>query len=181
MTTDQSEIHIVPEFIVFNSADHNILVRQPGIEDILVPPGKIKPIWIKDRNVGLIISLEYSEIEGFTPPLRVDNLGLRVAVLKSVNGYPLGSVAIQTVIGAKDSRFVVKIGDIKRGSLDSAGRSANSIVDMKRDFLRFRIQASELEVTLNEYAAPANDMPAARKNPFGKIPLRKLAAKNTPT
>ena len=92
------------------------------------------------------------EIGGFTPPLRVDNLGLRVAVLKSFKGHPLGSIAIQTVIGAKDSRFVVKIGGIKRGSLDSSGSSAaNTIIDLKRDFLRFRIQASELEVTLNEY------------------------------
>lgn len=59
----------------------------------------------------------------------------------------------KTVMGAEDSRFVIKVGDIKRGSLDSAvSASTNSAaIDLKRDFLRFRLQASELEVTLNEY------------------------------
>jgi len=151
VTTDQSELHIIPEFIVFNGSEvHTILVRQPGYADVVVPPGTIKPVWIGDRDRGLILSLEYLDIGGFTPPLRVDNLGLRVAVLKSFEGHPLGSIAIQTVIGAQDSRFVVKIGDIKRGSLDVSSSPENSIIDMQRDFLRFRIQASELEITLNE-------------------------------
>lgn len=151
VTSDQSELHIIPEYIVYNGSDENsVLVRQPGYADIVVPPGQIKSVWIQEREAGLLISLEYSEIGGFTPPLRVDSLGLRVAVLKSFESHPLGSIAIQTVIGAKDSRFVVKLGGIKRGSLDSSG-SSSAIIDLKRDFLRFRIQASELEVTLNEY------------------------------
>ncbi|CAB9496929.1 Putative vacuolar protein sorting-associated protein 13A [Seminavis robusta] len=183
VTTDQSEVHVIPEFIVFNGSDeHTIQVRQPGYADIVVPPGKIKPVWVKDRTMGLIMSLEYTDMKGFTPPMRVDNLGLRVAVLKSYQGYPLGSVALQTVIGAKDSKFVVKIGDIKRGSLESAGYSGDSIIDMRRDFLRFRIQASELEVTLKEYVAMQR-VQAETQKPLRHIPmLRKkpLRTKSTP-
>jgi len=153
VTSDQSELHIIPEFIVFNGSEtHRIQIRQPGCADIVIEPGQIKPVWMADRNSGLILSIEYMNIGGFSPPLRLDSLGLRVAVLKSYDSLPLGSVAIQTVIGTHDSRFVVKIGDIRRGSLDSAiSASANKLIDLKRDFLRFRIQASELEVTLNEY------------------------------
>lgn len=159
VTTDQSELHIIPEFVVFNGSEsYSILVRQPGYADVVIPPGQIKPVWVGDRNKGLLLALEYMEIGGFTPPLRVDALGLRVAILKSYESQPLGSIAIQTVIGAKDSRFVVKIGDIKRGSLDSAvSGTADKIIDLKRDFLRFRVQASELEITLNEYKKDVRD------------------------
>lgn len=155
VTTEQSELHIVPEFIVFNGSDeHTIRVRQPGYDDITIPPGQIKPVWIRDRDSGLILSLEYIDIGASTPPQRVDSLGLRFAILKSADGSPLGSIAIQTVIGAQDSRFVVKIGDIKRGSLDVAPTMSSSIIDLKRDFLRFRLQVTELEVTLNECRVP---------------------------
>ena len=72
-----------------------MLVRQPGYADISIPPRQIKPVWVVDRMQGLILSLEYTDIGGFTPPLRVDSLGLRVAVLKSFQSHPLGSIAIQ--------------------------------------------------------------------------------------
>ena len=152
ISADQSELHIIPEFIVYNgSGNQHILVRQPGYADVVVAPGKIAPVWVKDSQLGLILSLEFMEMGGFSPPIRVDSLGLRVAVLKSFQGHPLGSIAIQTVIGAHDSKCVVKIGEVKHGAIASHQISSSSIIDIKRDFLRFRIQASELQVTLNEH------------------------------
>jgi hypothetical protein len=185
VTIDQSELHIIPEFIVFNSGDQSILVRQPGFADFVIDPGKVAPMWVKDREAGLILSLEFMQVGGFTPPLRVDHLGLRVALIKAFQGNPLGSIAIQTVIGASDSRFVVKIGEIKHGAMTSSEPSSSSIIDIKRDFLRFRIQASELQVTLNEHIQPhtlPSDGPRAATSGARKVaPLSSLGERSVCT
>jgi hypothetical protein len=151
MSSYQSEIHVVPEYVVFNGSEkHRVCVRQPGGPDLMIDPGKLAPLRTQASETA-IITVEYPELGGQTRPLRIDSLGLRVAIVASKNGFSIGSFALQTVVGARDSRLVVKLGDIKYGSKEAPDKDASSPYDILRDdFLRFRVKWSELKMTLNE-------------------------------
>lgn len=149
----QSEIHVIPEFIVFNgSTSHQIQVTVQNGGIVSVEPGKIAPLRSVSKSGGLVISVEYVALGIRSLPLSVDSLGLRVAFLRSHDSTVVGSLAIQTVIGTYDSRLVVKLGEMKLGGQSrdvpiEAGLPPSLIQD---DFIRFRVRWSELRVTLNE-------------------------------
>ena len=151
INTYQAEIHVIPEFIVFNGSKKFIVrVKQPKGADALIEPGKIAPLQMASRQRA-IISVSWLDFDGATSPLSVDRLGLRIAIVRTASGLAIGSLAIQTVVGSSDSRLVVKLADIRLGS-EARHTLAPSISDcmLDKDFLRFRIQWSELKVTLNE-------------------------------
>jgi hypothetical protein len=145
----QSEVHIIPEYVVFNgSKSHTLRVKQPGGIEVIVGPGRIAPIRTNAR-VTATIAVVYEDLDACTSPLRVDSLGLRIAIVKASDGRPLGSLAMQTIVGSKDSRLVVKLGELKLGALSTAERVQKSTW-LEKDFLRFRVQWTELRVTLDE-------------------------------
>merc|ERR1711935_873010 len=89
------------------------------------------------------------ELNCRTAPLSVAKLGLKVAIVKSLEGVAVGSVYIQTVIDTRgDSRLVVKVGKVKFGSHLSPVIKEKGLFD--EDFCRFRIRWTELQVVLNE-------------------------------
>jgi len=112
----QSEVHIIPEFVAFNgSSENTIVVKQPQCNHIVLGPEKIAPLG-RDHLNKLIIMVEVLDLSGSTAPIQVDTLGMRICVVKSnTTGTPLGSIAIQTVVGGKDSRLVIKIGAVTFG------------------------------------------------------------------
>ena len=140
-------------YIVFNGSEkHEIVVRQPGGREMWISPGKIAPLRTDNEELG-IISVEFGHVGGRIAPLRVDSLGLRVSIVRTPEGLPLGSVAIQTVLGSRDSRLVVKLGEVQFGSLRKTDRRSKPTKMFQDDFIRFRMQWSELRVTLNEARA----------------------------
>jgi hypothetical protein len=154
VSANQSEIHVVPEYIVFNgSKKDRVQIRQPGGLEFTVEPGSIAPLYTSSHETA-VISVECLSIGGRTAPLRIDSLGLRVAIVKSKEGYPLGSLAMQTVVGGRDSRLVVKLGEVKFSSraesTEEQRPSSSSLGILQYDFLRFRVQWSSLEVSLYE-------------------------------
>ncbi|KAL7576943.1 hypothetical protein ACA910_006700 [Epithemia clementina (nom. ined.)] len=151
VNTYQSELHVIPEFIVFNgSKKFNVRVRQRNGADVIIEPGKISPLR-RSSQEGAIISVSWLDFQGATAPLSVDRLGLRVAIVRTPSGLAIGSIAIQTVVGSNDSRLVVKLADIRLGSEARNALTSNKAESMlDNDFLRFRVQWSELKVTLNE-------------------------------
>lgn len=153
----QSEIHVIPEYIVFNGSEqHQVRVRQPGGAELIIAPRQVAPLRTQLGETP-IITVEYVSIGARTPPLRVDSLGLRVAIVKSPDGIPVGSLAVQTVVGAQDSRLVIKLGEIKHGSLavpEEHPGTSSGLLD--NDFMRFRVHWSELRLTLKE-ARPIAD------------------------
>lgn len=180
--TYQFEVHVIPDFILFNgSKEHRVLIQQQGGPGKIIEPGRTAPIKSIPK-LGLIISIDFIDLEARTALMRVDLLGLRVAVVKSLNGSPLGSVAVQTVIGNKDSRLVVKLGQVKFGSMvksdELVERESQGMFD--NDVFRFRIRWSELQVTLNE--ARTVDSDDGRNNAFGGSGLdRFIESLPTPT
>ena len=149
LSAQQSEIHVVPEYIVFNGSKKDMIrVRQPGGLEFAVEPGSIAPLRTPSQETP-VISVECVSIGGRTGVLRVDSLGLRVAVVRSPEGFPLGSLAIQTVVGGRDSRLVVKLGEVKFSGPETEGRMS-SLGALEKDFLRFRVQWSLLQVSLFE-------------------------------
>ena len=148
----QSEIHIIPEFIIYNgSKNQPVLVRQQGghgpTTEIFLEPGKTAPVR-KKGNSGLVLSLLYIEFGGVTPWMRMDDLSHKVVIIRSMDNYPIGSLACQTVIGSTDSRLVVKLGDVQLGESSSVmSAQGDPFAD---DLLRIRVRWSELRVTLNE-------------------------------
>ena len=92
-------------------------------------------------------------------------LGLKIGVLRSSStGEPLGSLAIQTVIGSKDSRFVVKIGNIKYGDVGMRKNKTDSDPLFVGDLFRFRIRWNILEITLIDTESSYNNQAIAEAN-----------------
>ena len=149
----QSEIHIIPEYVVYNgSKTHKVRVKQPGMGEVTVHPGKIAPLRSQGRT-RVAISVEYEGFGARTAPMNVDTAALRFAVARAYEGYPIGSVAIETVVGTQDSRWVVKLSDLKLGASQVLKPKEHSIFE--NDLLRFRIQWTELKISLSE-ARPAS-------------------------
>ena len=150
---NRTEIHIIPEFIVFNgSTADKVEIKQSGGNHITISPGKVAPIHTTSSKRELHIMLEYVDLGASIRPIRVDPLGIKICVVKvTQTGRPLGSVAVQTVIGSKDSRQVIKIGAIKYGGVLGMQQSkTNSTSLLSNDLFRFRIRWSEMEITLND-------------------------------
>jgi len=145
----QSEIHVIPEFIVFNGSESVMLVREEMVPEIIIESGETGQLRAQARPNGLKISINFIDLECQTAPLSVAKLGLKVAIVKSKKGVPVGSVYIQTVIDTNgDSRLVVKVGEVKFGSHTSPGVKEKGLFD--NDFCRFRIRWTELQLVLNE-------------------------------
>jgi len=146
----QSEIHVVPEFIVFNGSNDVVLVKERGKPEIIIESGSVSPLRVDSRDTGLELALNFIEMECRSPFVRVGGLGLKVVILKSNAGFPIGSVCIQTVLDTHgDSRLVVKIGEIQTGSvLPVTSPQEKSL--FQDDFLRFRVRWTELQLILNE-------------------------------
>jgi hypothetical protein len=103
MNEHQSEIHIVPEYIVFNGSNDVVLVKERRNPEIIVEAGKVGQLRVDSREQGLEISLNFIEMEFQSDFVRVDKLGLKVVILNSKAGFPIGSVCIQTVIDTQVS------------------------------------------------------------------------------
>lgn len=179
VSSSQSEVHVVPEYVVFNGSEtHRVCVSQPGGPGLMIDPGKLAPLRTHAHETA-VITVEFPELGGQTRPLRIDSLGLRVAVVKSRDGFLMGSFAIQTVAGARDSRLVVKLGGIKCGSLGAPGEANSSPYDLLRDdFLRFRVKWSELQMTLNEARPLSEGSPAIFESAFDRIQKASTPAKS---
>jgi hypothetical protein len=156
----QSEVHIIPEFIVYNrSKTWTVLIRQKGREDgsiteTFLEPGKTKPIRRSGKS-GLILSLLYVELGGVTPWIKVDDISHKVVIVRSTNGVPLASLSCQTVIGATNSKFVVQLGDVQfsQPSHEMTGVASWPGSLFANDFLRLRVRWSELHIILNAVTA----------------------------
>lgn len=144
----KSEIHIIPEYIVYNaSKTHRVFIRQYGSE-VLIEPGKTAPIKAHEK-LGLTITLDYVDFGGRAGPLKVKELKHQLALIKSIDGYPLGSCPVQTVVGRKDSRLVVKLGELSFGDFSNPAAGVSSSM-FERDLIRYRVRFSELQIVLNE-------------------------------
>ena len=145
----QSEIHVVPEFIVFNGSGTLILVKEKMMPEVIVESGETGQLRAMARANGTKISINFNEFKCRTALLSVAKPGLKVALVESLDGVAIGSVYIQTVIDTRgDSRLVIKIGEIKFGSHASPLIKEKGIFD--EDFCRFRIRWTELQIVLNE-------------------------------
>lgn len=146
----QSEVHVVPEFLVFNGSNDVLLVREKGKPEIIVESKNVAQLRVDSREQGLHLALIFIELGCYTQYIRVDKLGLKVAILNAKDGYPVGSVCVQTVIDTHgDARLVVKVGEIKTGALMSNSTTGSESM-FKDDFLRFRVRWTELQLILNE-------------------------------
>jgi len=145
---NQWEVHVVPEFVLFNGGTHDIIVQKINAFHVSIAAGKMSHFHGAPLE-GLVISIVIPEICGETKGIQVDSLGTRIRVVRSCeNGKPIGSLAVQTVVGAQDSRLVVKIGEIRLGGLRKIENKQTFSSMLKKDFLRLRIRWSLLEVTL---------------------------------
>lgn len=151
----QSEIHIVPEFIVYNGSENIILVKEKTMPEIIVEAGDVGQLRAMARPNGLKLSINFIELGCQTAPLSVGKLGLKVAIVEK-DGVPIGSVYVQTVIDTcGDSRLVVKVGEVRFGSHVSSAIKEKGLFD--DDFCRFRIRWTELQVVLNEAGQKRNE------------------------
>jgi hypothetical protein len=142
---NQSELHVIPEFVVFNGGMSQVRATIQKSIDIVIDECKMVRVKRSSSREGLIISVTVDEQHCMCAPVQVDQLGLKVVLMRSCKtGSPVGSMAIQTVLGAKDSRFVVKLGPLKHGNVVAHN---NAVPLFGKDYLHFRVRWSQLEVT----------------------------------
>ena len=145
----QSEVHIIPEFIVFNGSETTILVKEETMPEVIIEPGDTGQLRSRARPDGLELSFQFIELNYHTAPMPVSKLGLKVRKVESNYGVLVGSVYIQTVIDTRgDARLVVKVGKIKYGSLSTPTSMEKGL--FCEDFFRFRVRWTELQFILNE-------------------------------
>jgi len=142
---NQSELHVIPEFVLFNGSNSRVRVTVQRLSDMLIDEGKMAIVKRPGEKSALVISIMFDDRKCASAPIQVDEIGLKVVMIRSCkSGSPVGSLAIQTILGAKDSRFVIKLGDLKHGNIIDEGKGKSLI---HRDFLHYRIRWSRLEVT----------------------------------
>lgn len=146
----QSEVHVIPEFVVFNGSNDVVVIQERGNEEIIIEAGKAIPLKCGSRLGGLEIALSFVQLGCRTNFIRVDQLGLKVEFVKSQTGARVGSVCVQTAIDVLgDARLVVKIGDINSvGGIKVGLQSQPGL--LSNDFVRFRVRWTELQIVLNE-------------------------------
>lgn len=146
---NQLEIHIIPAIIIYNSCDHSARVSYSGGHDLRVDAGNMAPVHQSWGDNGISFVINFASLGCATSPITIAKTGLLVAIVKSTStGAPVGSVAIQTMVGGKESRHIIKIGPMKHGNVaatDSHQQSSLSLI--QNDFIRFRIRWSHMEVT----------------------------------
>jgi hypothetical protein len=146
----QSEIHVVPEFVVFNGSQNAVLVKERGKPELLIEAGKVSQLRVDSREKGLDLAFSFFEMECGSGFVSVGDLGLKVAIMNSKAGYPIGSVCVQTVIDTHgDARLVVKIGELVTGNLGAGGHTTQRGI-FSDDFFRFRLRWTELQLVLHE-------------------------------
>ncbi|CAJ1900911.1 unnamed protein product [Cylindrotheca closterium] len=146
----QSEIHIVPEFAVFNGSAEAVIISEQGMEDIRIEAGSFAPLKCVSRAGGLELALSYVKEECKTRYIRVDQLGVKMELVQSTAGTPVGSVCVQTALDSYgNARLVVKIGDITAGGKAAIASSVLPAF-LADDFVRLRVRWTELQLVLNE-------------------------------
>ncbi|CAB9519551.1 protein sorting-associated protein 13A [Seminavis robusta] len=147
----QSELHVIAEFIVYNADPRlRVVVKQAGGHDVSVAPNQSAPVFAVDRQKGLLLSFQYDALGGSTKPLRLEELGLHIELVKTPEGASRGSLAVQTSIGTVDSRLVIRlgeVGEIERRPVNPLGYLPTSF---NEDNIRLRIQAEKFALTLNQ-------------------------------
>eukprot|EP00934_Nitzschia_sp_Nitz4_P004856 Nitzschia sp. Nitz4//scaffold372_size14277//316//10005//NITZ4_008942-RA/size14277-snap-gene-0.12-mRNA-1//-1//CDS//3329549588//4846//frame0 len=149
----QTQVHVVPEFLVFNGSKNMVVVKEKGQSEVIIEGGKVSRLDIGTREEGLTLALHFIELDCRTTFVRVDSLGMKVIVLRTnSDGTPIGSVCLQTAIETHGTgRLVVKIGEINRGVIGPTSELKSVFSD---DFFRFRVRWTELQLILNEMKAP---------------------------
>ena len=151
----QTEIHLIPEFVVFNGSGSsmNVVEKEGGKVNIVMKAEEVAPWIMPDRARGLKLVFQFPSIGGTTDnSIRLDEIGSKVLVVRNVSGGAIGSISVQTEPGHSDSRLVIKVGALKlSGGDDSdADDEFKSEQLFTGDFFRFRARLAELQVTLND-------------------------------
>lgn len=160
----QSELHIIPEFVIFNgSAEHTVVVTQTdSLDDIKIEPGKTAQVFMETRKNGLPLAFHYPDVGGATRTLRLENLGMHVEMVRSSSSEPFGSLSVQTAIGSKDSRLVIRLGELGQMEKETVYDPINSLPTVSPDdAIRVRVQAEKFVLTLNE-TIPEEDLESQR-------------------
>lgn len=152
-TLNQYEIHIIPEYAIYNGGKEKVCVTIQQKNDLKIDAGKMAMAKKVNKKQGLVISLIIESLNVMSAPVQVDELGLKVVLMRDITtGAPIGSVPIQTIIGSRDSRFVVKLGELKHGGLSFMDKGNFS----RNDFLHFRVRWSQLEITFLDTSLPVD-------------------------
>jgi len=139
------ELHVIPAFIIFNSSrSERLLIRHSGDLKMFVEPGSSAPL--RAPGAKVVFAIECTSYDGKTAALRVEDLGVTTACIRSGTGIEVGTLTVQTVAGGRDSRFVIHLGEINKESHHLRQRA--ELHWLQSDAIRFRVQMSELKVSI---------------------------------
>lgn len=175
------EIHIIPAIIIFNGGNHSVRIVYAQGQHIVLDKGKMVPVSETWGEQGLRLSIAFEGFGCSTDPLVISKTGLLVSVVRSnETRSPVGSVAVQTMIGRQDSRYVIKIGPMKRGNVTRQELSNTPYSTLfANDLLRFRIRWSEMQVTFLDTSKNSNINKHEEEYEISEISNRFVKKNNT--
>ena len=155
----QSELHVIPEFLVFNgSKSHHVTVKQQSCPNVVkIGPNETAPVFISNRDKGLPLSFHYDDIGGATKVLRLEELGIHIELVRTSHGNSLGSLAIQTSLGSSDSRLLIKLSEVGQIEQEKPKNPVDLLPGFVDDNMRLRVHAEQFAVTLNQAKAINGD------------------------
>ena len=106
-----SEIHVVPEYAVFNGSKTRGVTVLQGSTRTMVGPGETVGIF-REPGRGYDLSLHYDDLVLSTRAIQVDRLSYREVPVNRADGTAVGNVIVQISSGSVDSRMVIKVGEV---------------------------------------------------------------------
>jgi hypothetical protein len=183
MSTDNffgKEIHIIPEYAVYNGSDLHLVVKS-GPFQVSLAPNEAKPLQ-KDPKDGMAMEIDIDEGAGNNSnssfvasagPVQVSSVGFRLcpivgrATADAQDDEVVGSLAIQTTTGSHESHLVVKIGnldvDAKTNYSGSDGEEAKTTDEQEsssisifstEDALQVQMKSSVFQAVLLDSSKP---------------------------
>mmetsp|Transcript_2219 Transcript_2219/g.3398 ORF Transcript_2219/g.3398 Transcript_2219/m.3398 type:complete len:1222 (+) Transcript_2219:501-4166(+) len=111
----KTEIHLIPEYSIFNATDLCLSINSdPPTNVLMIEPRKTAPIR-KDATNRLVIKVFYHEMNAVAGPIRVDEVGMRTCpIIGNDNSeHVIGTLTLQTIGGSSEAKLVIKIEKMK--------------------------------------------------------------------
>ena len=137
---NKSEVHVIPEFVIFNGCPlDTISIKQKNGVITILSPGEVKPIFF-DESTEVFVQFEIPELMAVSNFHRVDVLEMNIYDLHCSNKDDFhGKIAVQTDIGGKDSRLVIKLGSVEKDIKKNEHTKLDDCLDVQMRLAKFEM------------------------------------------
>uniref|UniRef100_A0A6V2F3X9 Uncharacterized protein n=1 Tax=Ditylum brightwellii TaxID=49249 RepID=A0A6V2F3X9_9STRA len=147
------ELHIVHEYLIYNGDGKNsIVVNQSSGSKFTLEPGCVHPLHTTtvENNDAMMLSFQFTDVCAMTDTIHVGSVGMKICEIRSqASGSVVGKFDIETVIGKKCARIVIRLGGVQfKNDLRTQDQEVVTSGLFANDDLHFQIDLLRTEVTI---------------------------------